>query len=670
MRLATHTHIIILFLSLLIIASCGKGENSSADKTNVTLRQIDEELGVRSPEARKIIDEGIATSKDSMTRYEYEARLARFYYLSPTPDSLLPVIKRVEKFAETKTNEERGRLLLAYAYNTHAVYYHAFHLEQNKQKELYDKAYKLIMASEDKSEAHKVAANLGDAYAFANELPEAAGWYRRALFLVDSLHLSEKENATLYLGLAGIYQQLGDNDNALKYFKQTEKGYKSMPIGMQAYFLNNFGNYYYYIHDYKSALKKFLALQHFLEENNMQDNFDMYLCKINLADVYLNLGELDKSKECLDAVEPFANKHGDPAMLYYCRTIRIGIAVKEKDWSQVSRLSSTDPYKDKVAFQLRQIRARYMKDYYLSVGDYKQAYTDLASYELYNDSLEHNRTNMRTTDIMSRFTADTLRLHHDVEMQKQQTVSQRNQLVAVIAISIVIILAVVFMLFVQRSHKRMAEGKMKALDLRLQSARVRISPHFIFNVLNNHMLTNGNREEDAEIIQLSKLIRANLSMSRELVVTLSEELHFVRQYVTVEQPLVGDDFDFKINIGEGIDVEKVKVPSMIIQIMVENAFKHALSGWTGHKILHIDVVHNANLLKISVIDNGKGFNMAATIGKDHQGLNIIRQTIAVLNSKSKRKMLFKMENVTENGKIMGCCSSITIPDNFRFMKQD
>lgn len=663
-------HLLYIALTLIVIAACSSNESKETARSKAVLYKIDNELGARSPETRRIIDNGIASAQDSMTRYEYESRLARFFYLSPTPDSLIPVIKHVEAFAKGKTNTERGRQLLAYAYNTHAVYYHAFHLEPEKQISLYRGAYDLIMESEDKSEAHKVAANLGDAYAFSNELPEAASWYRRALFLVDSLHLSPSENATLYLGLAGIYQQLGDNDNALKYFKQTENSYKSMPVGMQAYFLNNFGNYYYYIHDYKSALKKFLDLQTFLEKNGMQDNFDMYLCKINLADVYLNLGELDKAKQCLDAVEPFANKHVDPAMLYYCRTIRIGIAVKEKNWSEVGQLASTEPYKDKVSFQMRQIRARYMRDYYLSIGNYKQAYNDLVADEAYDDSLEHNRTNMRTTDIMSRLTADTLRLHHDVEMQKQQAISQRNQLIAVIAITMVVLLIVVLMLFVQRSHKHMVEGKMKALDLRLQSARLRISPHFIFNVLNNHMIVSGNAEENAEIIRLSKLIRANLSMSRELVVTLAEELHFVKQYVSVEQPLVGEDLDFQVNIGKGIDVDNVKVPSMIIQIMVENAFKHALSGWSGHKLLHIDVVHSSNVLTISVTDNGEGLNLVKMRGKDHNGLNIIRQTIAVLNSKSKRKMQFKMENVVENNEVKGCRSSIIIPDNFRFMEQN
>ena len=61
-----------------------------------------------------------------------------------------------------------------------------------------------------------ICANVGDAYLAQNQLPEAAQWYRRALFLVDSLNLPKKENITLYLGLATIYLQLNDFDTSLQ----------------------------------------------------------------------------------------------------------------------------------------------------------------------------------------------------------------------------------------------------------------------------------------------------------------------------------------------------------------------------------------------------------------------------------------------------------------------
>lgn len=55
-----------------------------------------------------------------------------------------------------------------------------------------------------------------------------------------------KENVTLYMGLAQIYLSLHDFDTALHYYKATEEHFNMMSPSMQAYFLNNFGNYYYF----------------------------------------------------------------------------------------------------------------------------------------------------------------------------------------------------------------------------------------------------------------------------------------------------------------------------------------------------------------------------------------------------------------------------------------
>lgn len=652
---------VLLAAALACLACCGHGGTQGGGKGG---KGLDTLLLRRDTMARELIDSGMSHARDSMTYFEYRARLARYYYLSTTPDSLVPVLDGVDQFAARHGDEERGRHLLAYSCNIRAAYYHAFHKNPDAQIDLYGRAYRLLMQSNGKDGVHEVAANLADAYASKNELPKAAEWYRRALFLVDSLRLPEKENATLYMGLASIYQQLGDNDNALGYFRKTERMANEMSVGMQAYFLNNFGSYYYYTGNYHEALKKFQAMKRLLYKYGMQDNFDMYLCKLNLADVYLNLDSLRRSAQCLDVVEPYMEKNGDAVAQYYCRTIRIGIAVKEHRWAEVRRLAADDG-DAVVSFQLRQIRSRYMREYYEATGDFATAYRDLRDDVAYSDSLEHNRSNMRTADIMARFTADTLRLHSDLELQRQKESVRKIETVTVFAVASAAILVLLLLFLVQRSRKQIAETRMKVLDLRLQGARIRISPHFVFNILNNHILTAKQKKQDTELIELSRLIRENLDMSRRVAVPLAEELDFVRQYVKMEQPLVGDDFDFKIQVAPEIDEGGMMVPSMMVQILVENAFVHALSGWDGHKMLHIDVTHQGNTLTVDVTDNGPGFgpgNLARGLSAHGNGLHIIRQTIAVLNSRSRRKILFNVRNVVEGGKTVGCKATIAIPD--------
>lgn len=645
---------------------CAPSARQASQESQKLLEAIDDSLDSHSPEALRLIRQGEASATDSLTRLEFQARLAGWYLRSSTPDTVVALVRRVEAFASRQPDCDRKRLLLAYIYNCEAGYYHNFHNNSHKVVRLYRKAYDLLMACDNKAQAPKVCANLGDAYSFESNLPATAEWYRRALFLADSLRLPPSENVTLYLGLAWVYQHLGDYDTAYQYYKQTERDQKLMSVSMQAYFLNNFGTYYYYRGDYRGALGKFKAMRSLLERNHMERNFDMYLCKLNLADVFLNLGQADSASHYLDEVEPFMLRHADQAALYYCHTIRIGIAVARKDWAAADHIAGTEADTSSADFSMRLIRSRYLRQCAVARGDYARAYNVLCGEVAMADLLEHNRTNMRTADIMGRLGQDTLRLHNSLAMAERRAELQHLEELAAVAGGVVVVVVLILLLGFQRSRKRLAEARMRVMDLKLKSARNRISPHFTFNVLNNHILS-ADAKEARDLTELSRLIRASLDMSRSMVLTLDEELGFVRQYVRVEQPLLGGDLDFRIQVADGIDCRKVLIPSMFLQIVVENAIVHGLSGWDGHKVLHIDVAHRNGGVAIDVTDNGKGFEPDSLVRHTRTGFEVIRQTLAYVNYRNRKKMLFDLSNVAApDGQRAGCKATIFIPDGFDY----
>lgn len=162
------------------------------------------------------------------------------------------------------------------------------------------------------------------------------------------------------MGLGRIYLLLEDFEASLNCYQQTEKSFSDLSLNLQAYFLNNYGNYYYYTKDYQTSLKKFLMLKKLLEKHDKRETFSMYLCKLNLADVYLNLNQLDLSDKCLDEVEDYMRKNGDETAIYYCNTIRIGQAVKKKDWNTVARILAGEKSNDQLDFSLLQIRHQYL----------------------------------------------------------------------------------------------------------------------------------------------------------------------------------------------------------------------------------------------------------------------------------------------------------------------
>ena len=227
--------------------------------------------------------------------------------------------------------------------------------------------------------------------------------------------------------------------------------------------------------------------------------------------------------------------------------------------------------------------------------------------------------------------------------------------------------------WLMRMKKKRVEYQVDILNLKLLNMRNRISPHFVFNVLNNK-IGSSDEKEASELLALSKLIRANLDMSLMPCITLDREVDYLHKYVTLERYLLGDDFTFRLDICEGLDMSTINMPSMFLQILTENAIVHGLKGWEGHKELSISITRQpvndeardgAMQTVVTVTDNGPGFNHLRL--KKKTGLGVITQTIAVTNQRNRRKMRFDIHNITDTeGKVKGCQATLAVPDGIRY----
>lgn len=663
--------IAVVTIALLV---CNPKQSNNDMAQNGNMRWLDDSIAALAPSALQAIERGMNEADDSTTYYEYVLRKALYYSLTERPERADTLIDRVTAFVMHQDDgyyaingtclSPRLNSLIAGAKACQAARDMSCHRDPRHIVSLYNDTYQLLLNSDSKHNLPKTCANMADAYLQCNDLPNAAKWYRRALFLVDSLNLPQKENVTLYMGLAQIYLTLHDYNKAKLYYERTEPHLKEMSPAMQAYFINNLGNYYYYQKDYDNALKTFLRMKKMLEEHGMIRTFDMYLCKINLADVYLNLNRLDEATKMLDEVEPFFRSTGDNTSIYYCNTIRFGIAIRSGQMDEARRMIEADTDESLIPNSLVNIRKRYKRKYYELSGQYDKAYAMLKQTMFTNDSIESDLSKMRTADIMAQFTNDTLRLHHDLAIEHKNTEIQSVRLVSSLAISFAIMLAMLLILWYLYLRKRRFKVQLQMMNLKLDNIRNRISPHFMFNVLNNRIIKSGVKEAN-ELTELAQLIRANLDMSSTLGAILSQELEFVKQYVRVQSYLMGDDFKFEVDIAPNIDTDQVKIPSMFIQIITENSIKHGLRNKEGSKLLRIAVTQEHNETVIKVTDNGPGFNPATLRRKT--GLNIITQSIAVINFRNNEKIRFAIKNIySDDGKqTNGCETTLRVPKGIK-----
>lgn len=663
--------IAVVTITLLV---CNPKHSNNDMAQNGNMRWLDDSIAALAPSALQAIERGMNEANDSTTYYEYVLREARYYSLTERPERADTLINRVTAFVMHQDDgyyaingtclSPRLNSLIAGTKACQAARDMSCHRDPRHIVSLYNDTYQLLLNSDSKHNLPKTCANMADAFLLCNDLPNAAKWYRRALFLVDSLDLPQKENITLYMGLAQIYLTLRNYNKAKLYYDQTEPHVKEMSPSMQAYYINNLGNFYYFQGDYKHALLTFLRMKKMLEQHGMVRTFDMYLCKINLADVFLNLGKLNDATAMLDDVEPYFRAQGDNTSIYYCNTIRFGIAVRAGRMQEAGRLMADKTDESLIPYTLVNIRNRYKRRYYELTGNYDKAYALLNKSIAYNDSIEHNLSNMRSAEIMSRFTTDTLQLHRDLAIEHKNAEIQSIKFTSTLAISIAVTSILLLILWYLYLRKRRFKIQLRMMNLKLDNIRNRISPHFMFNVLNNRIIKSDVKESN-ELTELAQLIRANLDMSSTLGVELQKELEFVQQYIRVESYLMGDDFHFSIDIAPDVDASSVRIPSMFIQILTENAIKHALRNKEGIKLLSITVRREQHNTVIRVTDNGPGFNPATLRRKT--GMNIISQTIAVINVRNKDKIRFAIRNIysPDGQQTKGCEATLKVPDGVK-----
>lgn len=655
----------LALLAGIVTASCG-GDNvpddTRSDKMKAALTALDESLAVNSPHAPEMIRHGLENATDSLDYYDWLLRLLRYRVLRGGPDTSFTHWRQAYGYLLKQEQTPRVNGMMAFLFNTQGSYYQKLHYKPEKAIKAFENAYEKLIDSDCKHKMPDVCANLGDAYVFANDMPHAAMWYRRALFIADSLRLPAKDDVTLYMGLGRIYLNLQDFDSALNCYKRADKSFSLMSVNMQLYFLTNYGNYYYYAKDYKKAEAVFRRQEKLLAKNGMQDSYEMYICKLNMADVLLNLGQTAEATRLLDRADAYFNKIGDATAIYYCNTIRIGLALKEGNTAKAKSILDKETPPATIDFNLVNIRHRYLLEYFVRKGDYKKAYITLEDNVRRNDSLKHNIANMRASEIMMRYSQDSLRLHSKMLLQEKDAHIRTAYLWLYVDILLIAVLVLLLLFGITYYRKRRLKMYMQLMHTQLANVRSRISPHFIFNVLNNR-IANTNGSDAGELMTLVKLIRANLNMTGKYYVSMKEELDFVGYYISVERHIIGDDFTYEVNAPSDDELAEIMVPSMFIQILVENSIKHGLKNRKGAKRICVNITKGETDCTITVTDNGTGFDIRnSNPSSTKTGIKVIRNTINIINHENKRKIRLDIKNIdAPDGSVAGCQVTLVLP---------
>ena len=165
----------------------------------------------------------------------------------------------------------------------------------------------------------------------------------------------------------------------------------------------------------------------------------------------------------------------------------------------------------------------------------------------------------------------------------------------------------------------------------MQTLRLQMNPHFLFNALNSiQQMVLANEEIIATryLSRFSKLLRTILVHSDKEYVSLKEELEILTLYIELESIRFKDSFTYTIECDDEIDTDEIKLPTLLIQPFVENAIWHGLMHKEGERLLTVKFSEIDECIRCVVEDNGIGrersneVKLAAGQGNKHTSKGI------------------------------------------------
>ena len=169
-----------------------------------------------------------------------------------------------------------------------------------------------------------------------------------------------------------------------------------------------------------------------------------------------------------------------------------------------------------------------------------------------------------------------------------------------------------------------------ATEAQLSALRAQINPHFLFNALTTigYLIQTSPEKAFSTLMQLTRLLRGVLRSTEDFC-TLGEEIKLIENYLDIEKARFEERLTVKIEVPK--DLEKMRVPSLILQPLVENAIKHGISeNKNGGEVRISAKLQNEKgemFLKLSVFDSGTSRKTEKITNSNGVGLKNIRDRL-------------------------------------------
>lgn len=157
-------------------------------------------------------------------------------------------------------------------------------------------------------------------------------------------------------------------------------------------------------------------------------------------------------------------------------------------------------------------------------------------------------------------------------------------------------------------------------NARLSALRMQLNPHFLFNTMNgiSSLMRSDVEAADRMLEQLSFLMRITIERGDAQLISLREEMEFIETFLAMQGHRYNGRVEQHVHVAP--ELYEALVPTMLLQPIVENAFKHGLAKVVAGGSLIVRIYRESDYMQIVVRNNGASLKPART--EDGYGLGL------------------------------------------------
>lgn len=178
----------------------------------------------------------------------------------------------------------------------------------------------------------------------------------------------------------------------------------------------------------------------------------------------------------------------------------------------------------------------------------------------------------------------------------------------------------------QQQHERLLEVQKTLAETQLARLKEQLQPHFLFNTLNtiSALMRTDVERADRLIARLAELLRAGLAAGEHDLIPLSAEMRFLGLYAEIMRERFAGRVTLVWDVAE--EAGAAQIPAMMLQPLVENAFRHSVEATTTAQVITVRARCDASGLTVSVHSTGPALAPAA---RDGIGLRNCRERLRI-----------------------------------------